>query len=110
MKMLKCNAKSCAFNKQTTCVKQTILVGDGMENNAIKCESYTPLGSSVHNYEIAEESVATPAKEHMQPHINCRASSCVYNKKHSCTADDVLIDTESMDTYGKTICETYRKN
>lgn len=110
MKKLKCNAASCIYNKHTTCAKDKILVGDGDEKNGeIKCESYSPLGATAHNYEIAEETSYARASNNEQPHIDCLADSCVYNERHNCTANNVLIDTSSNEKYGETICETYRK-
>lgn len=110
MKKLKCNASSCIYNKHTTCAKQSILVGDGDEkNNEIKCESYSPLGATAHNYEIAEETSFDRKEDNEQPKIDCLADTCVYNEHHNCTAHDVVIDTKSNEKYGETVCETYRK-
>lgn len=111
MRTLKCNAKSCVYNKSTTCVKESILVGDGdKKNNEIKCESYSPTGAALSNYEIADETFHTTHENHEQPHIDCMAEECVYNERHNCTANDVMIDTNNMtEKYGQTVCETFKK-
>ena len=110
MKTLKCNARSCVYNKHTTCAKNSILVGDGDEtNNEIKCESYSPLGATAHSYEIAEEMDMVEHSNHEQPNIDCLAAECVYNKQRKCHADEVLIDVNTMSNYSQTVCETYKK-
>lgn len=109
MKTLKCNARSCVYNKSEACVRETIVVGDGNPNNhEIKCESYMPTGATTRSYEIAEESHNAHNANYEQPHIDCMAESCVYNEKHNCTANDVKIDANMMTKYGQTKCCTYK--
>ena len=110
MKTLKCNAKSCVYNKSEACVKDSIVVGDGNpNNNEIKCESFMPTSAKSYAYEMAEE-MENMHHNHMnyeQPHIDCMAEQCKYNERHNCTADNVKIDAKTMNKHGQTMCDTY---
>ena len=107
MKTLKCNAKSCVYNKSESCVKDSIVVGDGNpHNNEIKCESFMPIGGTNRSYEMAEE-MHHCHTNYEQPHIDCMAEQCKYNEKHNCTASNVKIDANTMNKYGQTKCDTY---
>lgn len=109
MKTLRCNAKSCVYNNKEACEKDSIVVGDGNKmNNEIKCESYTPFGSTTKSYEMAEESHIYN-QTYEQPNIDCMAEQCVYNEKHNCTASAVKIDANTMEKYAQTTCETYKR-
>ncbi len=104
MTRISCDVTKCEYNTDGGCKLHKIEVGthDARMTDETRCESYTPMGSSVSN-SCGCRNDACDISE-----IKCSAENCKYNDDGECEARTIEISPCKTGNCGETECNTFK--
>ena len=103
MVTLKCDVRTCTYNKENCCCKGDISVGG---KSACDCSQ-----TCCDSFKEAKGDQYLSALEHPSKmiDIDCEAVKCIYNSDYKCNADNVKIGGRNACDCQQTSCATFRE-
>lgn len=99
MTHIKCTAKTCAFNCETSCALGDIHIGgdDACKCCDTCCDSFTEISTTSN---IAKNCCDNTF-------IECEVENCVHNSEGECCAENISISGKHPKTHEDTQCDTF---
>lgn len=98
---LKCDVKTCAYNKEQLCSKGDIMVGGK--------QATTPKETRCESFRDKEQDHFVSSLDHPTKSISidCEAVNCKYNANYRCAAEHVNISGCNACGCKETLCSTF---
>ena len=102
MVTLKCDVRTCTYNKENCCCKGDISVGG---KSACDCSQ-----TCCDSFKEAKGDQYLSALEHPSKmiDIDCEAVKCIYNEDRHCVADHIGIAGDGASKAEHTLCATFQ--
>lgn len=101
MPNLRCDAGTCAHNKNQACCLNGIAIGGraATKDSSTSCVSFEQNNGAITNF--SQEPV-------LSMEIGCEAKNCVHNSSCTCHADSVSINGSSAANSDQTQCSSFQ--